>query len=144
MNLQEMLIEAPGGFAPVTAIGQDDGTGRLALISAERPLPTVALAPAAPVPLEGTAAVPGLAGPFAPAPFAPVYLALSGEWQGSVQLMRSTDEGATLHPVTLGGMAWGGYAANACEPVWVESEAAATLYLQLAPTSGTVTYRVSQ
>ncbi|MEZ5680674.1 MAG: hypothetical protein R3E14_05195 [Erythrobacter sp.] len=79
------------------AIGQDDGSGCLSLVSNERPLPTVALAPAAPAPLEGSASAPMLAGPFTPAPLAPIYLTLSGAWQGSVQLMRSTADGTPAH-----------------------------------------------
>lgn len=137
-------IEAPGGFAPVIALGMDDGTGQLSLVSAERPLPVVSQTPTAPPVLAGSTSTAILAGPFVPAPLAPVFLALAGVWTGSVQLMRSTDAGATLLPVTLGGTAWGGFAANACEPVWVESEPAASLYLGIAPTSGTIAYRVSQ
>jgi hypothetical protein len=36
------------------------------------------------------------------------------------------------------------FSGNACEPVWDETESAATFYLQLAPTSGAVTYRLAQ
>ncbi|MFA6218699.1 MAG: sialidase family protein [Erythrobacter sp.] len=144
MIIEPLPIEAPGDFAPVTALGYDDGTGFLALVSTGQPLPTVALAPAAPAALEGTTAAAQLAGPFVPTLLAPVYLALSGSWTGQVRVLRSTDGGATLHPLTLGGAGWATFAANACEPVWVESEAGAALYLELAPQSGTIAYRVSQ
>ena len=137
-------IQAPGGFVPVMALGQDDGSGSVALVSASAPLPTVTLAPPAPAPLEGSSASASVAGPFQPAPLAPVYLTLAGEWQGTVRLMRSTDGGATQHPLTLAGAEWGSFNANACEPVWVESEGGAELYLDIAPVSGTVSYRVSQ
>ncbi|WP_324828639.1 hypothetical protein [Qipengyuania zhejiangensis] len=137
-------IEAPGGFAPVVAFGSDDGSGHLTLASPDAPIPTVALAPAAPSPVQGSATSPGIAGPFAPAPFSPVYLTLSGDWEGRVQVLRSCDGGMTKHPLTLGGSGWGGFSANACEPVWSESERGAELYLQLAPVSGTIAYRVAQ
>jgi hypothetical protein len=73
-----------------------------------------------------------------------VVLSLSGIWEGTVQLMRSTDLGVTLHPVTAGGLAWGRYTANACEPVLEEQEAGAQLYLDIALTSGAVSYRIAQ
>lgn len=144
MHSEPLPIEAPGGFAPVVALGHDDGAGILSLVSPVRPLPTVALAPAAPAALTGETAVAHIAGPFVPAPLAPVYLTLWGEWTGEARLLRSTDAGAELHPLTVGGAGWGRYSANACEPVWVESEAGAQLYLELAPQSGSISYRVSQ
>ncbi|WP_369026210.1 hypothetical protein [Qipengyuania sp. RANM35] len=144
MSPHRVPIEAPGGFAPVMAIGQEDGAGKIALVSNAAPLPTVSLAPAAPSPLEGSTGISTVVGPFAPAAFAPVYLTLSGDWQGLVRVMRSTDGGTTLHPLTIGGVSWAAYAGNACEPVWAESDSSAALYLELAPKSGTITYRVSQ
>jgi len=137
-------VEAPGGFAPVFALGHDDGTGSFALVSPVKPLPTVTLAPAAPAPLNGMTDVAQLAGPFVPVPTAPIYLTLSGSWTGQARVLRSTDGGATLHPLTLGGASWAAFAANVCEPVWVESEMGAALYLDLAPDAGAITYRVSQ
>ncbi len=137
-------VQTPGGFAPGFALGQDDGTGHFVLVGSANPLPTVAAPPEVPAPLAGTSAVALLDGPYAPAAFAPVYIALSGAWQGSVRLLRSTDDGATLHPLTMGGGPWGLFTANACEPLWQESEAGATLWLSIAPTEGTVTFRVSQ
>ena len=61
-----------------------------------------------------------------------------------VRLLRSADDGATTHPLTVGGTAWGAFSANACEPVWEESEDGAALYLELTPTSGAIAYRLSQ
>jgi len=46
--------------------------------------------------------------------------------------------------VTAAGQAYGAYSQNVCEPIWEESEAAATLYLGITVTSGTVNYRVGQ
>ncbi|TMM48407.1 hypothetical protein [Qipengyuania marisflavi] len=137
-------VEAPGGFAPLIALGQEDAAGICAAVGPANPLPTFAARPQSPAPLSGQAAAPQVAGPFTPAPFAPVYLRLSGAWEGSVRLLRSTDGGATKFPVTIGGAQWGVFAANACEPVWEDSEAGAELYLELTPQSGTISYRVSQ
>jgi hypothetical protein len=144
MNASPLPIEAPGGFAPIVAIGHDDGSGNFAPVSDDRPLPTLTVTPLAPAPLSGSASAAGLAGPFVPAALAPVYLTLTGSWGGRVRVLRSTDGGATLHPLTVGGAGWADFAANACEPVWVESEVGAALYLDLAPTYGTIAYRVSQ
>ena len=137
-------IEAPGGFAPVFALGSDDGSGQLALVSHGAPLPTVALAPVAPAPLNGSASNAKVAGPFAPTPLAPVFLTLTGEWTGTVRILRSIDGGATRHPLTIAGSEWAVFHGNACEPVWQEGESGAQLYLDIAPTSGTLTYRIAQ
>lgn len=141
---QDIPIEAPGGFAPVLAMGLDDGAGRLAVVGVDRPLPTVAAAPAVPPALDGSTAQPLLAGPYHPAPFSPVFLTLSGAWTGKVTVVRSSDGGESFHPLTAGGVQWASYQANCCEPVWSESEAGAALYLDIAPTSGTIAFRVSQ
>jgi hypothetical protein len=61
-----------------------------------------------------------------------------------VRLLRSTDGGATKLPVTVAGDTWAQFTANCCEPVWDESEASARLYLDIALTSGTITYRIAQ
>lgn len=137
-------LQTPGGFAPAFALGLDDGTGNLALVADSRPLPVQAAPPAVPAPLEGQATADLLAGPFAPAAMTPVFCSLAGAWEGSVTLKRSTDGGATLQPLTLAGSAWGVFHANACEPVWEESEEGASLWLDCRITSGTLTYRLSQ
>jgi hypothetical protein len=71
-------------------------------------------------------------------------LTLSGTWTGTVKLLRSVDGGTTRLPVTSAGLPYGAFTANACEPVWEESEAAALLYLDVTLASGTVTYRMGQ
>ena len=144
MSPSTLAIEAPGGFAPVMAVGSRGRDGEFALVSQSSPLPTVALLPTAPAPLSGSTVSHLLVGPFVPAPLTPVYLTLSGEWQGTVEVLRTTDDGVTLHSLTLAGVPWGRYRANACEPVWSEGEAGAALYLRLTPTAGDISYRVSQ
>lgn len=137
-------VEAPGGFAPVIAIGTTDASGMLALVGDDAPMAMIARPPQAPPPLEGSATTSAIVGPFVPAALVPVFVTLSGEWTGTVRLLRSSDGGATKHPVTAGGGEWGAFSANACEPVWVESEEGAALYLDLAPASGTIAYRLAQ
>lgn len=139
-----ILLDTPGGFAPGFAVGFDDGSGAFAYASPQRPLPTLVSSPAAPPALEGETTTAILAGPFAPVQMMPVYCTLSGDWQGSVRLMRSTDAGASLHPVTAGGASWANFTGNACEVVWQETETQATLWLECAPVAGTLAYRVSQ
>ncbi|MBT8427685.1 MAG: hypothetical protein KJO02_06620 [Erythrobacter sp.] len=137
-------LQTPAGFATAFALGLDDGSGNLALVSDTRPLPVQTTPPAAPAALEGQASSDILAGPFAPSALSTIYCNLSGDWTGSVTVRRSTDAGSTLHPLTLAGGAWGIFTANACEPVWEESEAGATLWLDCKIASGTLSYRLSQ
>lgn len=147
-------IKTPAGYVPAFAVGFSGPDGDLEIVESASPLP-VALSSAdplavtpgfapAPAALAGAAATSGVIGPFAPVAGRPVVLSLNGSWEGTVQLMRSTDLGVTLHPVTAGGFAWGRYSANACEPVWEEQEEGAQLYLDIALTSGSVGYRIAQ
>lgn len=147
-------ISMPAGFAPAFAIGFADPTGGLSIVNDGAPLPvcladggplavhTVTTAP--PAALNGETGEAAMAGPFAPVPGRTVMLTLAGTWTGRVQLLRSIDGGQTRHPVTVGGMPWGEYTANACEPVWNEDETGATLWLAITPTSGNVSYRLAQ
>ena len=137
-------LQTPGGFAPAVAIGLDDGSGNLALVADARPMP-VCLAPLTlPAPLEGEATGDLIAGPFAPTSHGAIYCTLAGDWQGSVRIRRSTDDGATLHDLSLAGGPWGIFNGNACEPVWEEGEAGATLWLDCTIASGTLSYRLAQ
>jgi len=95
-------------------------------------------------PLEGPASATTTVGPFSPVLGRPIIITLTGDWDGSVQLVRSIDAGATLLPITIGGTAWGSYTGNVNEPVWSESEAAATFFLKIMLTAGTVDYRLAQ
>lgn len=146
---ESIPIKTPGGFAPAFVLGQADAGGNLLLVSADNPLPVTgggggATPAPAPPPLAGTTFTPLIAGPFDPVPGRAVYLQLAGEWQGRVRLLRSTDGGATKAPLTIGGTPWAVFTGPACEAVWEEGDAAARLYLDLQPTSGTISYRVSQ
>ena len=137
-------VYAPAGFAPVAAIGFTQADATLSPVSSLTPLPVVSRAePGAPA-LSGTTRSTIVAGPFVPVPGRPVVLALSGSWTGTVRVMRSTDAGATLLPLTASGLPWANYAANCCEAVWEESANGAELYLNVALTSGNLTYRLEQ
>jgi len=137
-------VSSPSPYVTPTAIGYTDPTGALILVSAENPLPASAARAAAPTPLAGQANQSIVAGPFVPVPETPIHLQLAGDWSGQVTLQRSTDGGATRSPLTAGGMPWATFAANANEVVWQESEQGAALYLDVAVTSGTVSYRLAQ
>jgi len=121
--MQNHQISLPAGYAPVLV--QEAG-----------------IVP--PSPLEGQASSSVALGPFAPVAGKPVLIQLSGTWQGSLQVQRSIDSGATRHNLTLAGQPWGRFTMNACEPVWEEEEPGAELYIQITLTSGTVDYRLSQ
>lgn len=143
---ENRTIQTPAGYAPATAVGFANASGEMVLISAENPLPTASITSAnpAPSPLLGQSSTDLVVGPFAPIADRPVFLQLDGTWQGTVQLLRSIDGGATKQPVTLAGQSWGLFTGKAMEPVWQESEAGAELYLDITISSGTLSYRVSQ
>jgi hypothetical protein len=125
--------------------------GSAALVNTSAPLPvtlatssTVAIQLPTTKALSGTTSTSTTLGPFTPVVGRSVLLMLSGNWSGSVQLMRSTDNGLTRLPLTVGGSPWAVFTANCCEAVWDESEAVASLYLQITLTAGTLTYRIAQ
>lgn len=140
-------VDAPGGFAPAFGLGFTDSDGNLSLIGPANPLPVSGATTAfvtTSSPLEGGASTNKVVGPFVPVAGRAIYLQLDGAWTGEVRLLRSTDKGTTKSPVTVAGAPWAVFQNNVLEPVWEESEAGAELYLELAPTSGTIVYRVSQ
>jgi hypothetical protein len=141
---QKYPISPPASYVTPTAIGFADSAGDLALVGDDVPLPVTVTRAPAPAPLEGETGQSVVAGPFVPLRDAPIHLELRGEWAGQVALQRSTDNGATRTGVTAAGAPWATFTGNANEPVWQEGEQGATLYLDIAVTSGTVSYRVSQ
>lgn len=144
--MNDIPISYPGRYAPGVALNFADATGAARQVSDSSPLP-VALSGAggpAPAPLAGTASSAVEAGPYAPVGGKPLILALTGTWTGSVRLLRSVDGGATRLPLSLAGAPWGLFTAQACEPVWEETEEAATFYLELEPASGSIVYRLAQ
>ena len=137
-------VTAPGGFAPLAAIGFSKADATLSAVSTASPLPVITQSQPAATPLSGTASDTTVTGPFVPTSGQPVILALSGNWTGTVQVMRSTDGGKTQIPLTVAGRPWASFTANCCEAVWEEGSAEAELYLQIALTSGTLNYRIEQ
>ena len=115
-------------------------------VDALHPLPVTMQnpAPATSTPLTGTANASTTVGPFTPQLARAIWISLSGTWTGTVQVLRSTDGGATKLPLTVAGASWGSFTANCNEPVAEESDAAATYYLSITLASGSVTYRVAQ
>lgn len=136
-------ISVPAGFAPAYALGYADAGGQLALVSDATPLPVATAAPA-PAPLTGQSAASELVGPFEPTPGRAIVVTLDGEFDGTVRLLRSTDDGLTKVPLRVGGSAWAEYTAPGCEQAWSETEEGTSFYLDIALASGTVAYRVSQ
>ncbi|MEQ1543008.1 MAG: hypothetical protein HOO94_06280 [Novosphingobium sp.] len=136
-------IQTPSTYVASHAAAYADTDGSAVVVSTSNPLPVSFGQPAA-TPLAGSASVSGLLGPYVPAPGRAVILSLAGTWTGTVKLVRSTDGGTTRQPLTAGGLVWGQYAANCCEAVWEESDAAATLYLDVTLASGTLAYRLAQ
>jgi hypothetical protein len=137
-------IQSPAAYVPSRATAFADIDGTSLLVSASNPLPVAIGAAPAGAPLAGTTNVTAILGPFQPVVGRAVVLSLGGTWTGTVKVKRSTDAGATKLPLTVAGTAWGEFTGNACEPVWEESEAAATLYLDVTLTSGSLAYRLAQ
>lgn len=143
--LRSYDVTAPAGYITPQLItfARADGAG--VPVSGTDPMPVRTIGAAAiSTPLAGNANTSQAVGPFTPELGRPIWLSLSGTWAGSVQVLRSTDGGVTRLPLTAGGQSWGRFTANCNEPVAEESDAAASYYLQITLTSGTVTYRVAQ
>ncbi len=92
--------------------------------------------------LTGTSTGAAIVGPFTPALGRQVMLTLSGSWTGVVSVLRSINGSASKLPLTLAGQPYAQFTAAAQEPVWIETEAGATLWLSL-PATG-ITYRMAQ
>ena len=137
-------ISSPASYVAPAAIGFADPDGDLALVCENAPLPVTPKRPPAPAPLTGLASVSSVVGPFVPQRDGAVHLELGGDWSGIVQVQRSTDGGTTRSAVTAGGLPWARFDQNVNEVVWQESEQGASLYLDIAITTGVVSYRVSQ
>lgn len=136
-------IQSPSGYATTRALVFADASGDAQIASAAAPLP-VTLGSVATIALAGTTAANSMLGPYQPALGRAAMLSLTGTWSGTVKVLRSIDGGATKLPLTVAGSSWGQFSGNCCEPVWEESEAAATLWLDIALASGTLAYRLAQ
>ncbi|MDT0575723.1 hypothetical protein RM533_05950 [Croceicoccus sp. F390] len=137
-------ILSPAGYTPEFAMAFANQSGSSQQVSSGAPLPVTFATPAGPPPMSGKATLDKRAGPFLPRPGRAVMLVLSGTWQGTVRLLRSTDGGATTFGLTAAGLPYGEYSTNICEPVWEEAEEGAALYLDMKVTSGSISYRLGQ
>ncbi len=138
-------VETPAGFVPQYAVAFGAVDAPAVAVHEDNPLPVRAVQkPAGSIPLTGTLTASGIAGPFAPDLDRPIWLTLSGEWTGTVEVLRSVDGGVTSLPLTAGGARWARFAANCNEAVASESEAGALHYLSATLLNGTLTYRVAQ
>lgn len=136
-------ISTPAGYATAVAIGFADPDVNLLLVSDATRLP-VAIAAPAPAALSGETSTSTLAGPFSATADRVVTVALGGEWQGTVRLLRSIDGGVSLSSLRVAGATWGEYTTSGCEQAWSETEEGVTFFLDIALTSGSLSYRVSQ
>ncbi len=143
MTTTSAAISTPAGFAPAYAVGYSGANGLLALVSDAAPLPVATSAPA-PLALSGEAAASETVGPFAATAGRVIVISLDGAWDGTVQLLRSTDGGTTKIPLRVGGTVWAQYTEPGCEQAWTETEEGVSFYLDIALNSGTVAYRLSQ
>lgn len=151
-------VLSPANYIPQFAMSFANTDGTAALVNATAPLPVtvtsstavqavngaVAITLPTTTPLVGTASASTTLGPYAPVVGRSVILTLSGTWSGSVQVLRSIDNGVTKVPLTVGGATWALFTVNCCEAIWDESEATGKLYLQVTLSSGTLNYRMAQ
>lgn len=136
-------ILRPANYVPLYGLGYASDSGDVTVASASSPLPVAfTRSGAAPAALSGTTSLTTTAGPFAPRTDWPVTLTLSGVWQGTVSVLRSTDGGTTQLPLTLAGKPWARFTGNVCEQIWTEYADLVSLYLAITLTSGTVAYRL--
>lgn len=147
------IVQFPSGYVTGQAAAYVAPDGTAQLVSTATPLPValgtgasvpVSVTSASTTPLTGSTISTGTLGPYKPVVGRSVMLTLTGDWSGSVQVTRSTDNGVTKIPLTIGGGSWALFTTNCCEAVWDESEAVATLYLSVTLTSGTLGYRLAQ
>lgn len=138
-------IDVPAYFVPVSAVAFGERGTDAQFVAASNPLP---VRNAMPVPtfvaLQGSTTTNATVGPFVPSVGHPILLTVSGNWAGTVTVLRSSDGGATLLPLTLAGEPWASFTTNVNEAVAEEAGPGASYYLQITVTSGTVAYRVSQ
>lgn len=147
MAATNMIIDVPAGFVPELAMAFKSPDGTATLVTQGNPLPISvgALPSAQSSPLSGTSVVSGSFGPFTPDLGRAIWLTLSGIWVGTVQLLRSTDDGVTRLPLTFAdGSVKGIATGNVNAPVVEETVQGATYYLAATLASGMLSYRVEQ
>lgn len=124
--------------AAVQVMGKGGKAGRVPLVA------PLTVAPATSLVLTGTASASKTDGPFSPDLGRPIWVTIAGAFTGSVTVLRSIDGGATRQGLTVVGQPWGVFTGPVNEAVAEETVAAATYYLSIVLTSGSLTYRVEQ
>lgn len=143
--MESLPCSAPASFVPYYAMAFTGADNQALAVKRASPLPVAPiLAASASDPLAGASVASEIVGPFTPELGRPIWLTLSGTWSGRARLMRSTDEGVTITPLTIGGMKWAEFTGNANEAVVEESVAGATYHLEITLASGTLNYEVAQ
>ena len=95
--------------------------------------------------LVGSTSVDAASAHFTPQLGRDMYLTLTGTWTGSVQVQRSTDNGASWNNITIGGgQVWGRYTGNCDEVVDTPTDGSAIYRLNIDITTGSVAYRLGQ
>lgn len=146
--MTSLSVQAPGGYVPQTSISFGSTGGDATSVDAGHPLPVATRADqraAASAPLTGAASASAIVGPFVPELGRAVWVTLSGTWAGTAAVRRSTDGGATKLALTfIDGSPKAAWSGNVNAAIGEESVAGAQLFLDIALTSGTLTYRVEQ
>lgn len=138
-------VNAPAEYVPLHALALGQAGEAAMAVGADNPLPVVARRPAATsAALAGSTSVSAVIGPFVPEQDRPIWITLSGSWTGAVEVQRSVDGGAIRLPLTVAGQPWARFTGNVQEAVGEESSDAATYYLSIGLSAGTLAYRVAQ
>jgi len=150
-------VAAPAKYVPLHAIVFSTADGNAANVSAASPLPVASIGPdalaATSTPLTGSVSdtAAHTYGPFTPQLARNIWATLIGAAAGgTAQLLRSTDGGITKAGLTAGGDVWASWSfagitgAIVNEQIGTETDAAATYYLAVTLTAGSLTYRIAQ
>lgn len=136
------------GAVPVDSTGAEKGTSANPLV-----VSTTTPGAATSTPLTGTVndTSAHTFGPFTPQLARAIWATLVGTGaSGTAQLLRSTDGGTTKAGLTAGGTSWASWSfttttgAIVNEQVSTETDSAATYYLAVTLTAGSLTYRIAQ
>jgi hypothetical protein len=155
-----MVANPPGTYLPSTAMAFGALSSSASFVTDQTPLPakvTVIAATstaqsgsvtsAAVTPTSGTATFAAGAatiGPLTPQLGRPVRVVLAGTWSGSFTAGTSSDGCVTINPLTVGGLSWGSFTANANEDIDTPMVSTAAYCAKATVTSGTMSYSVQQ
>lgn len=142
------IVHAPAGYVPAVGLMFGAADGQANAVAPDNPLPVSMMAAqgaATSTPLAGRSGASGVVGPFAPQLGRPIWLTLSGDWTGSIRLLRASRAGAERLALTDGdGAPRTPWKTNLLSPVAEESVAGAQWFLDCTLTAGTLNYRMEQ